>query len=477
MTISTSRIRIITFVALSALAGAYLVISRPAYLTNVQYLGAILFLEVIAAVVWNYRQRFFPFLLIIFMLAGTRLPLSDAANIARWLVLGVGAICGAAIFAKDHLKPFHALHVVAFCCVASAATSAAVCSYPKQALLKALSLLLLFVYGACGARLAILRREQESVSGFLAGCELLIYFSAIQYFVFHSEFFGNPNSLGMVMGVVGVPLMFWGVLTSPNVRLRRRRTFALLLAIALLLSSYARAGMIAAAISCILLCVLLGRYRLLVKGATVSFLMAMLVAALVPLRNAAEQPASLKSRFLFKGKQQAGVLGSRTSVWDSTISSIEQHPWFGSGFGTVNTKYDSNPNRVGNFSSNTLTTREHGNSYLAIAEGVGLLGVLPFFFMIALVVVNSGRVLKRLRQTRDPSPLAVALAIILVGGLVHAFFEDWLFAVGNYICVFFWSLAFVLPDLLPAAARDMPHSESYEAHEAWARVAALSSGF
>ena len=43
----------------------------------------------------------------------------------------------------------------------------------------------------------------------------------------------------------------------------------------------------------------------------------------------------------------------------------------------------------------------------------------------------------------------LAIALILAAGLIHAGFEDWLFAVGNYLCVFFWSLAFILIDLVP----------------------------
>jgi hypothetical protein len=33
---------------------------------------------------------------------------------------------------------------------------------------------------------------------------------------------------------------------------------------------------------------------------------------------------------------------------------------------------------------------------------------------------------------------------------VHAAFEDWLFAPGYYLCVFFWALAFIMVDVLPA---------------------------
>jgi hypothetical protein len=44
--------------------------------------------------------------------------------------------------------------------------------------------------------------------------------------------------------------------------------------------------------------------------------------------------------------------------------------------------------------------------------------------------------------------------MVLAAGLVHAAFEDWLFAVGYYLCVFFWAFAFILIDLTarPASA-------------------------
>jgi len=42
--------------------------------------------------------------------------------------------------------------------------------------------------------------------------------------------------------------------------------------------------------------------------------------------------------------------------------------------------------------------------------------------------------------------------MLLLAGMVHAAFEDWMFAVGSYPSVLFWSLAFVLTDLMPARA-------------------------
>jgi hypothetical protein len=36
--------------------------------------------------------------------------------------------------------------------------------------------------------------------------------------------------------------------------------------------------------------------------------------------------------------------------------------------------------------------------------------------------------------------------------MLHAIFEDWMFAPGYYLCVFFWCMAFVLVDLAPVRA-------------------------
>jgi hypothetical protein len=40
--------------------------------------------------------------------------------------------------------------------------------------------------------------------------------------------------------------------------------------------------------------------------------------------------------------------------------------------------------------------------------------------------------------------------MVMVAALIHAGFEDWLFASGSYLCVWFWSLAFILVDVAPA---------------------------
>jgi hypothetical protein len=96
--------------------------------------------------------------------------------------------------------------------------------------------------------------------------------------------------------------------------------------------------------------------------------------------------------------------------------------------------------------------REHGNSYLAIAEWVGLLGVVPFYFLVGLMASNVRRVFSVIRRSGDAFSPAIPAAAIVAAGLIDAAFEDWMFAVGYYLCVFFWAMAFILVDVLPEPA-------------------------
>lgn len=436
-----------------SLFALYLAVFRPSYLNQTDYLGALIFSQVLLAALWKFRERFFPLLVMVFLWAGVLLPLHGIWTSGRWYVLVVAALVGYVVYMKDRNHHFGAFHLIAFLCVLAALVSAVISAYPEQAVLKALSLLLLFLYAASGGRLAILGREDRFLARLLLGCELLVYATALCYFGLHLELFDNPNSLGAVMGVVAVPLMLWGVFVSEGRGQRRRRLFAFLLALFLLFFSLARAGIVAGVIACVLLCFVLHRHRALMKGTAAALALFALTIAVSPPRP--DQGGSVAAVFLYKGHREEGVLGSRRTPWQRTLVVIQQHPWFGSGFGTSSTwaragavaeKYESAPQAI----------REHGNSYLAIIEWVGMLGVFPFFTLILLTVVNIGRVLAWTRRTRDALPAALPLAVIVAAGLIHAAFEDWLFAVGYYLCVFFWPLAFALVDLLP---RSQPASE------------------
>ena len=251
------------------------------------------------------------------------------------------------------------------------------------------------------------------------------------------------------MGVVALPLLLWGYIVTDGSSARRRRMGALLLCVVLLLCSYERAGIVAGGVSSALLCLGLRRYRLLLCGLTLALLAAPVVTAVVPLPSATPLDVdSVTTRFIYKGKREAGILASRETVWQTTLSSLRQHPWLGTGFGTSATAYDKTE-IAQRFSSATQATREHGNSYLEILDWVGVLGAIPFFVLLIFVVITVGHVFLWLRSFGSPYSPSVPLAMFAVGALVHAGFEDWLFAVGYHTCVLFWTFVFLLNDFAP----------------------------
>ena len=436
---------------------AWFAFFHPQYISSYSDLGALIFAEILVAALWRYEQRCFPLLMAVFLWAGTAVPLKGTAAYGRWLVLAVATIAGCVIYLKTQGRSLRFFHLVALFSVVSALVSGMVSSDPRSALLKTASLLLLFLYGATGARFAVIGREAKFLSGMLLSCEFLVYISAVFYFIFHYPIYGNPNSLGVVMGIVATPILLWGVLVSEGSPVGRRRLFAFALCQILLLSSYARAGFAAAAVSYVFLCVGLRRYRLLIKCAGMVVLAAAVIATVMPPHGA--EADSFVAAFLYKGHQRKGLMASRRSPWDHTSAVIRQHPWFGSGFGTSIAESDE-AQSTSTVTSADAITREHGSSYLAIMEWVGLLGVLPFFLLVFLVGVKVSQVMIWVRRTGNPYSPALPIAAILAAGVVHAAFEDWMFAVGYYMCVLFWALAFVLVDLIHNGGHRFPHPAS-----------------
>ena len=431
-----------------------LLILRPGYFANASTLELFLGGEIMLVAVVNYRKAFFPILLVTFLWAGSLLPMQIGMLRARWLVLGIGATAGLAVYMKDRAHSFRTIHLVALFCLLGAFVSASTSTYPSEALLKAFSLLMLFVYVASGARTAVpVLNPEVFFRKLLLGCELLTWIAAVCYFVLRYPVFGNPNSFGAIMAVAATPMLFWGFLTAQTRQRKFLLNVELLLAWTLLLSSYSRAAIGGAFAASVLICLSLGQYRLLIKGISLGVLVATCVAIVLPRQiDSADGSASVSETFLYKGKEGQGLWGSRVGPWRETWNVIREKPWFGSGFGTSATTADMTKMEYAAHHTDTWVTREHGNSYLAILEWTGLLGVVPFYFLAILSAGNAGRVFLWLRRSGNAFSPALPAAAIIVAGLIDAMFEDWLFAVGYYICLFFWSINFILADILPEEA-------------------------
>lgn len=423
--------------------------ARPGYFTSTAYLGGLLSVECVIAAVWMYRKVFFPLVMLVFLLAGVDLPVGSVWTAARWGILGVGALVGSVIMLKERRYHFGFFHVLAVFAVLAALVSALESRhYSGVALLKVLSLLSLFVYAATGARLAVAGRENRFFAGLITGCEVFVAAIGLAY-IAGIEVMGNPNSLGAVTGVVGAPVLLWGTMVTDERFVRRRRMAILVLCLYLVFSSHARAGMVAAFMSCGLLCVALRRYRLLTQGIVA---IAILVATYAIVRPEAFSQAvsSFTATVVFKGKDPTeGLMESRKNPWQDAVETIHKNFWFGTGFGTLDNGQDAS-DTLGKFASVEAASAEHGSSYLAITTWVGMVGVAPFLILVAVLLKKIAHTVKWMLRTNNPFHPAIPLAMVILAGLIHAGFEDWLFAPGYYLSVFFWCMAFILVDEAPS---------------------------
>jgi hypothetical protein len=443
------KMALIGLAAVTPLILAYLAYNRPGYFSSQTYLGGLLAFEFLFAALWTYRKVFFPLILMSFVFAGINLPLGSFWTMGRWVFLAVGALAGTVIMLKQRSHRVSGIHLIAVFAVLGALVSAAVSRYTGFALLKVLSLFLLFLYAGTGARLAVTGRENKFFTGLLAGCELFVGAIAL-FYVVGIEAMGNPNSLGAVMGVVGAPILLWGTLIEEGSVAHHRRLLLCGVSLYLVCHSHSRAGIMAAFLTCGLLCVALRRYKLLAQGIGI-ILIAVTASAIVDPDAFSRAVSSLTASFIYKDKDPAlGLLNSRQSPWQGAIDSIHRHFWFGTGFGITDNGLDAS-SHLSTFETHETVSRENGSSYLSIVSWVGLAGVLPFVFLLLALLGKIGRTFLWMLNTGNASHPAVPLALVVFAGLLHAGFEDWLFAPGYYLCVFFWSVAFILVDVAPWA--------------------------
>ena len=229
-----------------------------------------------------------------------------------------------------------------------------------------------------------------------------------------------------------------------------RRLVLYVVCMYLLFQSHSRAGLAAAFISCCVLCLALRRYKLFGQGMII--LLVMITSAAIFDSDAfSARVSSLRSSIVYKDKDPAqGIFASRQSPWQVATESIRKHLWFGSGFGTTDTGQDASAH-LSRFTSTADATSENGSSYLTITSWVGIVGVAPFLLLLFALAGKILRTVLWMLNTGSPFHPAVPVAMVLVAGLLHAGLEDWMFAPGYYLCVFFWSFAFILVDVAPWA--------------------------
>lgn len=202
--------------------------------------------------------------------------------------------------------------------------------------------------------------------------------------------FANPNSLAVAI-VLLLPLLW----TS-----RRYRPLALL-ALALLVASGSRAGVLAACAEAVVGLVLWrGRRSIGSRIVATGLLLGLAVVALWVLGAGVTDESSVgtASYVLRSGD-------SRTAIWLQALQAWQTRPWLGFGAGAY--------------------SQDTASSYVKLLTDLGLIGVgaaLPLFVL-------------QFRHFWRGSPQQAAL---IAGALVNAAFESWLFAGGSAFFLLYW---------------------------------------
>ena len=238
--------------------------------------------------------------------------------------------------------------------------------------------------------------------------------------------FGNPNQIGVCFAV-SLPLIFalW---------LEKRARWPLLaitvMALLILFVTRSRAGVLSIGLGfTTVLLILMGVDRLAAR----LILIVLLVSPLVVLESERVESAW---RYVTRTEGQSFSLTetaeSRLVNWRLGWESIRKHPLLGQGYGIGG---------VGSLKATNVryTDYDRGlalhNSYLQTWQEDGLIGILP----LAALMLGT---LRRLRAPpglrSDQRFLHAGFAGIAAAGLTNAFFESWLYSIGNIATLPFW---------------------------------------
>lgn len=129
--------------------------------------------------------------------------------------------------------------------------------------------------------------------------------------------------------------------------------------------------------------------------------------------------------------ERGGTFSSRDEKWTNRKNEFIRNPLFGVGFASI----DLNT-AEGNAASTRISgTIEPGSSWLAALSMTGIVGAIPFYFLVF------GTLIKLIKRIREQNLFQyVVLTVLLTASIIHQFAEGYAFAGGSYLCFYFWLL-------------------------------------
>jgi O-antigen ligase len=261
----------------------------------------------------------------------------------------------------------------------------------------------------------------------------------------------NPNTSALLLALA-LPIAGWFALRAQSRRGRVAAAAAVLFLAGSIAASLSR-GALVAAFAGLLVAVALApagrRARIAGAAATLVLLGVCVAVQLVPEprpQRAAAAPTapapSAPRRYVDAQKVfplefdigpgmsvRRSILGSsgRRQAWSGAIDQAAERPALGYGFGTESQVF------VDRYS--TFAGGLPENSYIGLALQVGILGLLSFIVLVAVVLERTVRLRHR--------PIAAATVGVVVAALVLAGVQSYIYSVGNIGTATVWICAFV----------------------------------
>ncbi len=138
--------------------------------------------------------------------------------------------------------------------------------------------------------------------------------------------------------------------------------------------------------------------------------------------------------YKYKGRDQVDMFRSRTGPWEISKRTFLRNPWMGLGFGVT-----SRAEAQWLLDVRSVKAMETGSSVWSALSQVGLLGSVPLFLAISLLLLRAGRFAWKVKDIWLTAIYASTLALV-----TNACLEGWLLAPGSFPCTYFWIQCFFL---------------------------------
>jgi len=258
---------------------------------------------------------------------------------------------------------------------------------------------------------------------FIAGY-LMIFIGPYRAF-FHGRFegiFQNPNSIGIICALL-IPLSLWKFLETK----KKSALILFFLMLASLLLSASRGSINATVIGLgYFIYIRSKKYRPLVFSFTMSFVLILIWIV-----------ETLAKQY-FIGYIRAETLptgAGRFEVWPIALNLIIDKPILGYGFGI-----EEKILQIKHIVPHLHPGGYFHNSYLGMMLQLGIPGFIIFYTPLLILIFKE----VFLRQNKQISSLRYALQASVIAGLSCAFFESWVYSVGNSQAFPFWVIVMLL---------------------------------